>query len=346
MADGVENIDTVKGPSQQPERISAIFRCYRDNFWHFWRIMLPFVVLGFLFHFGLSLFESLFDSVSDPKNLWRFDTARGLAVSEYPREDFIVSGSVVSGMTFSFHSLSIGFLWLVICPLTYVIVRYYNGAEVTMRRVWERTRPKIGASLRGFFLLYFFAVVGLFAFLVLTSGILPILASPNASSLCLGLFLMIVVLMYFGVNWSLYNQIIIIEDQRAAVDAMRRSSTLVRGVWGRTFAMYLLLVLFTMVFSAVVLGLTLLVFSLTVPAFDPMRRVLLSPEFFTLFLGGYARISFESAPSLWTVGVMVTVNTLVHAVLAPVWAIVTTHLYLERTDALELTPTDLSSTHT
>lgn len=331
MTDVVENIDPAKVPAQQPELISAIFRCYRDNFWLFWRIMLPFIVLGVLFHFGLSLFESLFDSASDPKNLWRFDTARGLAVSEYPREDIIASGSINSGMTFSFHSFSIGFLWLSICPLTFVIVRYYNGAEVTMRRVWERTRPKIGAFLRGFFLLYFFAAVGLFAFLVLTSGILPIPASPNASSLCLGLFFIIVVLIYFGVNWSLYNQIIIIEDQRSAVEAMRRSSTLVRGVWGRTFGMYVLLALFTMVFTAVVLGLTLLVFSLTVPEFDPLRRVLLSPEFFTLFLGGHARISFETAPSFWTVGVMVLVNTLVHAVLAPVWAVVTTHLYLKRT---------------
>ena len=346
MADVVENIDPTKVPAQRPELISVIFRCYRDNFVIFWRIMLPFVVLGVLFHFGLSFFESLFDSVSDPKNLWRFDTARGLAVSEYPREDVIASGSVDSGMIFSFHAFSIGFLWLAICPLTFVIVRYYNGAEVTMRRVWARTRPKIGASLRGFFLLYFFAMVGLFAFLILTSEILPIPAPPNASTLCLGLFLMIVVLIYFGVNWSLYNQIIIIEDQRSAIDAMRRSSTLVRAVWGRTFGMYLLLALFTMVFTAVVLGLTLLVFSLTVPAFDPMRRVLLSPEFFTLFLGGYAKISFESAPNFWTVGVMVMVNTLVHAVLAPVWAIVTTHLYLERTDALGLTPTDPSSTHT
>ena len=331
MADVVENIDTTEGLSQRPERISAIFRCYRDNFWRFWRIMLPFVVLGFLFHFGESLLESRFDSVSDPKNLWRFDTARGLAVSEYPREDVIASGSVVSGMTFSFHSFSIGFLWLAICPLTFVIVRSYRGAEVTMRRVWQRTRPKIGAMLRGFVLLYALAGLGLFAFLLLTSGSLPMPAVPNASSLCLGLFLISVVLIYFGVNWSLYNQIIIIEDQRLAIEAMRRSSTLVRGVWGRTFGVYLLLGLVTTVFTSVVLGLTLLVFSLTVPEFAPIQKVLLSPEFFTLFLGGYARISFESAPNFWTVGVMVMVNTLVHAVLVPVWAIVTTHLYLERT---------------
>ena len=74
-----------------------------------------------------------------------------------------------------------------------------------------------------------------------------------------------------------------------------------------------------------------MVFSLTVPEFAPLRDVLLSAKFFTLFFSGYARISFENAPNFWTVGVMVMVNTLVHAVLAPIWAILTTHLYLERT---------------
>jgi hypothetical protein len=336
MTEIANNVDGAKVPAQQPELISVIFRCYRDNFVIFWRIMLPFVVLGFLFHFGESLLESRFDSVSDPKNLWRFDTTRGLAVSEYPREDPVLSGSVDSGMTFSFHALSIGFLWLAICPLTFVIVRYYRGAEVTMRRVWQRTRPKIGAILRGFVLLYALAVLGLFAFVVLTSAIFPMPAAPNASSLCLGLFLISVVLIYFGVNWSLYNQIIIIEDQRLAIEAMRRSSTLVRSVWGRTFGVYLFLALVTMVFTSVVLGLTLLVYSLTVPEFAPIQKVLLSPEFFTLFFGGYARISFESVPNLWTAGVIVIVNTLVHAVLAPVWAIVTTHLYLDRTGESEV----------
>ena len=331
MTEIVENSGTTNGQTEQPRLISTIFRCYRENFGLFWRIMLPFVVLGFLFYFGLSLFESLFDSVSDPKNLWRFDTTRGLTVNKYPREDLIASGSVDSGMIFSLHSLSIGFLWLAICPLTFVIVRRYRGAEVTMRSVWARTRPKIGAILRAFVLFYLFGMVGFFTFLLPTSEILPVPASPNASSLCLGLFLITIVLIYFAVNWSLYNQSIVIQDQRSAIEAMRYSSTLVRAVWGRTFGMYLLLTLFTMVFTSVLLGLTLLVFSLTVPEFAPIRRVLLSPEFFTLFFGGYARISFESAPSFWTVGVIVMMNTLVHALIAPIWTILTTHLYLERT---------------
>ena len=83
--------------------------------------------------------------------------------------------------------------------------------------------------------------------------------------------------------------------------------------------------------TSTVLGLTLLLFSLTVPEFAPLREVLLSVKFLTLFVGGYARISFESAPNFWTVGIIVLVNTLVNAVVAPVWAILTTHLYMERT---------------
>ena len=94
--------------------------------------------------------------------------------------------------------------------------------------------------------------------------------------------------------------------------------------------MYLLLVLATMVLTSTVLGLTLLLFSLTVPEFGPLREVLLSAKFLTLFLGGYVRISFENAPNFWTVGIIVLVNTLVNAVVAPVWAILTTHLYMER----------------
>ena len=95
--------------------------------------------------------------------------------------------------------------------------------------------------------------------------------------------------------------------------------------------MYLLLALVTMVVTSTILSLTLLVFSLTAPEFAPLREVLLSAKFLTLFVGGYARISFESMPSFWIVGVAILVNTLVNAVIAPVWAILTTHLYMERT---------------
>ena len=82
--------------------------------------------------------------------------------------------------------------------------------------------------------------------------------------------------------------------------------------------------------TSVLLGLTLLVFSMALPEFAPLREVLVSVKFFTLLVGGYARISFEYTPNYWSVWIIAMVNTFIHALLAPVWAILTTHLYMER----------------
>ena len=192
--------------------------------------------------------------------------------------------------------------------------------EVAARGAWRRARSQAGPILAASFLLYLLGMVALLGFLTLTSKVIPgIPDSPFGSSLCLGIFLIVGGIIYLGVNWSLYNQIIIIEDQQSTIASLRRSSELVRGMWGRAFGMYLLLVLVTMMLTSTVLGLTLLLFSLTVPEFAPLREVLLSVKFLTLFVGGYARISFENAPSFWTVGVMVLVNTLIHAFLGCVY---------------------------
>ena len=322
MTDIVENTNAPDTPTQQPSLISKIFRCYRDNFWLFWRIMMPLIFFSFAFEIGGNSADGYFVS----ENLWHFDTARGLAVGKHPK----LTG-VYWGMIFRFHSFSFDWLWLTVCPLAFVIVQHYRGIKVTAQRVWKEVRGKEVSIFGASVLLWLLAIAGYFAFLFLTSGLIPDMpTAPYGSSMCLGLCLIMGVIVYFGVNWSLYNQSIIIED-RTAIETMRRSSTLVRSVWGRAAGMYLLLGLVTMLLTSVCLGLTLLAFSVTVPEFAPLREVLLSAKFFTLFFGGYARISFESAPSFWTVGVIVIVNTLVHAVLIPVWAILTTHLYLERT---------------
>ena len=321
MTEVEENANTVDALQQQPRLISTIFRCYRENFALFWRIMLPVILFGFLFDVGMNFSDSFFA----PENLWRFDTARGLSVSEYPK-----STGVDSGLIFIFHSFSVGFLWLAMCPLIFAIVEHRRGSEVTSRGAWRRARGQAGPILAAFFLLYLLGIVAFLPFSLLASGILPDAPSPYGSSLHLGLFLIVGVLIYWGVNWSLYNQSII-EGRKSTIASLRRSSELVRGVWGRAFGMYLLLTLMTLVLTSLILGLTLLVFSLTVPEFAPLREVLLSVRFLTLFVGGYVRISFENVPSFWSVGVMAMVNTLIHAFLVPVWAILTTHLYMERT---------------
>ena len=323
MTEIVENSAPVDTPPRQPTFISTIFKCYRENFVLFWRIMMPVIIFSFLFDFGSSFSASFFD----PEELWHFDTARGVFVNEDPK-----SVGVDSGMIFGFHAFSISWLWLTMCPLVLAVVKRCRGAKVTARSVWRRTGSEAGPILAASCLLYLVGIIALLGFLLLTVKIIPnIPDSPYASSLCLGLFLLVDVLLYFAVNWSLYNQSIIIENQRSTTASLRRSSELVRGVWGRTFGMYLLLAFGTMALTSTILGFTLLLFSLTVPEFASLREVLLSVKSLTFFFGGYARISFESTPNVWTVGIMALLNTLINAVVAPVWAILTTHLYLERT---------------
>ena len=322
MPDVVENTNSTDVQTQQVGLISTVFQCYRSNFWLFWRIMMPLI----FFTVAFEIVENSSEGYFGPEDLWHFDTARGLVVDKNPK-----STGVYWGAIFRFHSFSFGWLWLTVCPLAFVIVQHYRGVKVTAQRVWTEVRGKAVPILGASVLLWLLAFVGYFAFVVLTSGIIPDMpAAPYGSSFGLGLCLIMSVVIYFGVNWSLYNQSIIIEG-RTAINGMRRSSTLVRGVWGRAARIYLLLSLMSMLLTSVCLGLTLLVFSVTVPEFAPLREVLLSKKFFTLLFGGYARISFESAPSFWTVGVIVIVNTLVHAVLIPIWAILMTYLYLERT---------------
>ncbi len=323
MTDIEENTNTIDAPSSQPKPISTILHCYRDNFWLFWRIMMPVVIFAFLFDIGMYLLTSL-----DSETLWHFDTARGLYVSETPK-----STGTDTGMIFSLYSFSIGWLWFTMCPLILAIVERRQGRKVSSRGVWQRTGSQTGTILTTGCLLWLLVIPSVLAFFILTWKGIDVPVGHGFSSFHLVSLVTVVVVIYLAVNWSLHNQSIIIEGQQSATASFRRSSALVRGVWGRTFGMWLLFILVIMILTSTILGLTLLVFSLTVPEFAPLREVLLSVKFLTLFCGGYARISFAEAPNFWTVGVMAMVNTLIHAVVAPIWAILTTHLYLERTGA-------------
>ena len=84
-----------------------------------------------------------------------------------------------------------------------------------------------------------------------------------------------------------------------------------------------------MVFTTAVLGLTLLLFSVVAPEFVPLREILLSEEFFHLFFGTQVQITLQHTP-VWAIAVMVVVNILIDAILAPIWALLITHLYIER----------------
>ena len=336
MQNVLENTNDAAELPQQPRLLSKIFGDYRNHFGLFWRIMLPVIIVCLI----LNITGFLFFKMAVPEAQWTFSTLKGIGAhssstldrSRGTPQPTLEPTGVVSGVGFSASSFHIGFLWLVMCPLAFIIVHHRRGVNVTFSEVWQHTLRKTLSILSGCVLLGALVLgINLIAFpLMLLIGETSI---GFPASIFLFVLIPSVPIAYFTVKWSLYNQGIIIENL-STITAFRRSSELVRGAWGQFFSMYLLLALVTMVFTTAVLGLTLLLFSVVSPEFAPLREVLQSGKYLSLFFGGYAKITLESAP-IWAIGVMVAVNTLIHAILAPIWASLTTQLYIERTDEQE-----------
>ena len=331
MQDVLENTgNTTSGP-QQSGLMSTIFREYWNHFGLFWRVMLPLIIVSFLFTIALLLLFKF----GVPGAQLSFSTSEGIALrsstvfdeSSGTSQPFLEPAGVRSAVGFNGSTFDIGFLWLAMCPLAFIIVRQHRGMTVTFGEVWQHTLRKTWAILSGSVLL---------GALVLGIGLivlpLVLLIDETSIGLSASIFLFVLIpgvpIAYFTVKWSLYNQGIIIENL-SVIAAFRRSSALVREKWWQFFGIYLLLALVTMVFTTAVLGLTLLLFSIATPEFAPLREVLQSGKFLGLFFGHEVKITLESTP-IWAIGAMVAVNTLIHAILAPIWALLTTHLYMER----------------
>ena len=319
---------TVETPQQHPKLASRIFRDYRNNLGLFWRVMLPLIIINFLLLMGVFLLAS-------PEMQWTMSTAGSLAAYTSSSESAPPVG-IAWGMQFG-TSTHIGLLWLAMCPLIFTIVQRRNGIELTFKAVWQRTLRKAVPILGAAFLIGI-AVLGvpvIFGFLAFEIFFTEHVQS-NAPTLVfvfacfIGVWFLLS--LYYVVKWSLYNQGIMIENL-SAIGALRRSSELVRGrTWWRFLGIYLLLGYGATVLTSLLLGLTIVSLSFAVPEFIPMREILLPQRFIRFFFLGYAKIPLENAPNFWTIGAIVSVYTLVYAILAPVWASLTTHLYTERVD--------------
>ena len=334
MQNVLENVGDAAAATQKLGLVSTIFREYRNNFGLFWRVMLPIIIVSLVFNIALFLFFKL----SFPESQWIFSTSDGVAASHGALHTSPPQSADVGwGMKIDGSSVHIGFLWLAMCPLAFAIVQCRNGVKVTFKAVWQSTLRKTVPILGVTFLIGLLLsgagiplVLGLFIFEPLFERFITSYASILIFLFWCLTAIAFVLTVYFMVKWSLYNQGIIIENL-PAIAALRRSSELVRGAWGRFFGMYLLLAWASTIFTAVMLGLTLALLSFAVPEFAaPMREMFQPGKFLSLFFFGYRTMTLESAPSFWTIGAIVGVNTLIHAILAPIWAILTTHLYMER----------------
>lgn len=330
MSDVLENTGKTTSVPQRSGLLSTIFRDYRNHFGLFWRVMLPVIIVSLAFYSVLFLFSKLW--ISEAR--WTFSTSGEITAFSGSTGTHQSSSRPMGVKTtggFNGSTFDIGFLWLAMCPLAFIIVHQYRGTNATAGKAWRHTRRKI-VSILGIWVLFGLLATAVFFILIpiwtgFSQVLIPYVPVAPATPI---LLLMIVGIpaVYFLVKWSFYNQGIIIENL-SAIAALRRSGELVRGKWGQFFGMYLLLIFVKMVFTIAAFGLTLLLFSVVAPEFVPLREILLSEKFFDLFFGVQVQITLQHTP-VWAICGMVTATTLINAVFAPIWALLTTHLYMDR----------------
>ncbi len=333
MQNGLENTaDAGEMTEQHPRLVSQIFRDYRNNFGLFWQVMLPLIIVNFLLYIGIFLFFKLVS----PEAQWTVSTADGIAGTQdavhTPPPESVEPASVTWGMRLGPLGVHIGLLWLAMCPLALAMVQRHNGINLTFKTVWQQTLRKTAPVLGAAFLIgIFVSGIPIIAGLLISETLAPAYSSALSFVFMFITVVWFVFTIYFLVKWSLYNQGIILEDM-SAIAALRRSSELVRGVWWALLRLYLLLIWASTVLTSVLLSLTVVLLSFAVPELVPMREVLQPMHLLSLFFCGYGKITLTTVPSFWTIGVIVGVHTLIYAILAPIWAILTTYLYvLQRT---------------
>lgn len=132
---------------------------------------------------------------------------------------------------------------------------------------------------------------------------------------------------------SLYNPCLILEDNRSVVGVLRRSWSLVHGAKWRFIGIYLLTGWIISVMHSVLMGAILWGFSLFISDLAAVQDALSPLKFLALFIGADIQILL---PQLLSTPVMLMFRGIVglmEAFFLPIWAILTTYLYLERVDA-------------
>ena len=110
---------------------------------------------------------------------------------------------------------------------------------------------------------------------------------------------------------------------------------MVKGARWRFLGIYFLTGWLASVVTSVLLGTALFTGSLFVTGLEPLRGALSPLTFLTLFVGGDIAVVLPALLSVPATAAVLIVKGLIATFLVPVWAILTTHLYFERLDAIE-----------
>lgn len=146
--------------------------------------------------------------------------------------------------------------------------------------------------------------------------------------------------LYFLVVISLYNPCLILENNGSVVGVLRRSRSLVHGAKWRFIGIYLLTGWIISVIDSVLMGAILWGFSLFISDLAVIQGALSPLKFLTLFIGADIQILLPRLLSTPIMGVILGIDALMQTFWLPIWAILTTYLYLERCRVQSEVPMD------
>ena len=350
----------------------TIFTQYRDNFGLFWRIMIPVAIVAIalnvvIFNYNVTRFEKSSSETFSANSytiVSRISTIGGV----YPELSLLgekapldtstpdVSWQLLPVPYFSsidsekrawkwelnfqiFDYSVLILLLLTLCPLSLAVAQISRGSDsevfapLNARNMWRQTGRKALAVLLTPLLYVLIMDVGS---LTLWAGhtYQPFHRIPDVVlNLCLfGIVLLIQC--YFLVTLSVYNPCLILENH-SIVGIFRRSHALVKGTRWRFLGFYLLTGWLASVVTSVLLGTALLAFSIFIPELAPVRDALPPLTFLTLFIGGDIAVVLPELLSVPATTAVLIVKGLIATFLVPIWAILTTHLYFQRVDAIK-----------
>ncbi|MCY3551825.1 MAG: hypothetical protein OXH39_15295 [Candidatus Poribacteria bacterium] len=356
---------------QRTRLAGTIVTLYRNHGGLFWRIMMPVSIIAIildiaLFFFTISRFEQdMNDSGNRPVGTVtaNVNTISGI----HPTITGVGADTRSSGVSWqfylipSFHSTDDkGITWrwelnfrsfeysllilllLTFCPLSLAVARISRDAQatdigqqdptsLTAREMWRQTGRKafmVFAALL-IFILLIDVVANLYGLVLLLMPSLGRILPFELTSFLITVSN--VSYIYFLVTLSLYNPCLILENN-SIIGIFRRSHALVSGARLRFFGIYLLTGWIASVITSVLLGIVLLVFSVFIPDLTQVREALPPLKFLSLFIGGDVEIVLPQLLSVPTTVAILVVKGLIATFLVPIWAILTTRLYLERVD--------------
>ena len=348
--------------NQHTTLTGTIVTRYRNHCGLFWRIMMPVVVIAIIleiamFYQGITQFENDKSNIDAGVPTANLNTLNGI----HPTVTSEVEGKKSSGVSWQFFLIPSfsstddkGVTWkwelnfrsidysplilllLTLCPLSLAVERLSGSSQVsegievseppTAREMWRYTGRKalmvLGAAL--LFVLIRDVPVYLYA---LVLWLIPSLI--NMWFMGLTITLIIVFQTYCLVTLSLYNLCLILESS-SIIGIFRRSHALVSGARFRFFGIYLLTGWMASVLTSVLLGVALLAVSVFIPDLAQVRDALPPLKFLSLFIGGDIEIVLPQLLSVPATVAILIVKGLIATFLVPIWAILTTLLYLER----------------